>query len=158
LGVIAIVPQGRIQELEYMKQELFLARSAPTDEAEAMPETFTIGDLAREFDVTLRALRFYEARGLLKPQRAGLTRLYSADDKARLALILKGKSLGFTLQEIREMVAGRGKSGAVAGSLNLSLPQVEEQLAALRQQKTEIEAAIVELEHDLVRLKGDAGR
>jgi DNA-binding transcriptional MerR regulator len=156
--VSAIVPKGRIQELEYMKQELFLARGAPRAEADSMPETFTIGDLAREFDVTLRALRFYEARGLLKPQRAGLTRLYSADDKSRLALILKGKSLGFTLQEIREMIANRGKSGAVEESLNLSLPQVEEQLSALRQQKVEIEAAIVELEKDRARLKGESGR
>lgn len=121
-------------------------------------DTFTIGDLAREFDVTLRALRFYESRGLLKPQRIGLTRLYSADDKARLALILKGKSLGFTLQEIRDMISGKGKAGATEERLNLSLPQVEEQLAALRQQKTEIEAAIAELERDRNRLKAEAGR
>ncbi|MGL4727611.1 MAG: MerR family transcriptional regulator [Bosea sp. (in: a-proteobacteria)] len=121
-------------------------------------DTFTIGDLAREYDVTLRALRFYESRGLLKPQRVGLTRLYSADDKARLALILKGKALGFTLQEIREMISGKGKAGATEERLNLSLPQIEEQLTSLRQQKIDIESAIVELERDRQRMKAEAGR
>jgi DNA-binding transcriptional MerR regulator len=137
-----------------MKQEKKMAG----DEASSGPagELFTIGDLAREFDVTLRALRFYEARGLIKPQRVGLTRLYSADDKARLGLILKGKALGFTLQEIRAMIAGKAKGGE--GRLNLSLPQVEEQLVSLRQQKRDIEAAILELEADLKRLKAETAR
>jgi DNA-binding transcriptional MerR regulator len=134
-----------------MKQDQMSASAMTT-------EAFTIGDLAREFDVTLRALRFYESRGLLKPQRVGLTRLYSADDKARLGLILKGKALGFTLQEIREMISGKGKAGATAEQLNLSLPQVEEQLVALRQQKIDIESAIAELERDHKRLKAEAGR
>lgn len=138
-----------------MKQDQMSALQAQTI---MMSDTFTIGDLAREFDVTLRALRFYESRGLLKPQRVGLTRLYSADDKARLALILKGKALGFTLQEIREMISGKGKAGATEERLNLSLPQIEEQLTSLRQQKIDIESAIVELERDRQRMKAEAGR
>ncbi len=138
-----------------MKQD----RKTASDVETAGPagELFTIGDLAREFDVTLRALRFYEARGLLKPQRVGLTRLYSAEDKARLALILKGKALGFTLQEIRAMIAGKAKGGG-DNRLNLTLPQVEEQLVSLRQQKRDIEAAIAELEADLKRLKAEVSR
>jgi DNA-binding transcriptional MerR regulator len=67
--------------------------------------TYTIGDLAREFGVTLRTLRFYEDRGLLSPRREGLARIYDAQDRSRLAVILKGKRLGFTLTEIRAMVA-----------------------------------------------------
>src|SRR5436853_6685752 len=66
---------------------------------------FTIGELSRDFGVTLRALRFYENKGLISPQRDGLNRLYSQADRNRLALILKGKTLGFTLGEIREMIA-----------------------------------------------------
>ncbi len=58
---------------------------------------FTIGELSREFGVTLRALRFYENKGLISPHRDGLNRLYSQGDRTRLALILKGKKLGFTL-------------------------------------------------------------
>src|SRR3954447_11122035 len=66
---------------------------------------FTIGELSREFGVTLRALRFYENKGLISPQRDGLNRLYSQGDRSRLTLILKGKKLGFTLGEIRQMIA-----------------------------------------------------
>jgi DNA-binding transcriptional MerR regulator len=83
----------------------------------AAPETpaeneFTIGDLAREFGVTLRTLRFYEHRGLLKPRRQGLARFYDEKAKARLALILKGKQLGFTLPEIRAMLAANDRGAA----------------------------------------------
>ena len=67
-------------------------------------ETFTIGDLAREFDVTLRAIRFYEDEGLLAPRREGSRRVYSKRDRVRLKLILRGKRLGFSLAEVREML------------------------------------------------------
>lgn len=106
---------------------------------------FTIGDLAREFDVTLRALRFYEDKGLLSPRREGLTRLYSAAERARLAIILKGKKLGFTLAEIKAMVALREGTAMPAGGLALTREKCAEQLALLEQQKTEIEEAIGEL-------------
>lgn len=120
---------------------------------------FTISDLAREFGVTLRTLRFYESRGLLAPARSGLTRIYSGRDRARLALILKGKQLGFTLVEIRAMLANeegkeiKGKEpSASVGGLQLSRSQIAEQLELLRSQRTEIEAAIAELETTLARL------
>ncbi len=106
-------------------------------------EWSTIGDIARDFDVTLRTLRFYEARGLLTPRREGMNRYYSESDRARLALILKGKKLGFTLTEIRAMVAQNAESRS---GLKLTLPQVEEQLKLLRSQLEECEAAIAELE------------
>ena len=117
---------------------------------------FTISDLARDFDVTLRTLRFYESRGLLAPTRSGLTRIYSGRDKARLALILKGKQLGFTLVEIRAMLANEEKKGSAAsagsasvGGLQLSRDQIVEQLELLRTQRSEIEGAIAELETTL---------
>ncbi|MBX3607265.1 MAG: MerR family DNA-binding transcriptional regulator [Piscinibacter sp.] len=78
---------------------------APTV-AEASPAgpTFTIGELAREFDLTTRAIRFYEDCGLITPQRRGRTRIYTARDRTRLKLTLRGKRLGLTLAEVKEIV------------------------------------------------------
>lgn len=119
----------------------------------------TIGDLARDFSVTLRTLRFYEARGLLSPVRDGMQRIYSAGDRARLALILKGKQLGFTLTEIRAMLAEEEKSGTHAngsttevGGLHLTHHQIAEQLELLRNQQSEVASAIAELEAIIQRL------
>src|SRR5215208_5738473 len=120
-------------------------------------KTFTIGDLAREFGVTLRTLRFYEDRGLLSPRREGTARIYDARDRARLAVILKGKQLGFTLTEIRAMVAEeRGETPAA--NLKLSLDQVDDQIAHLEQQKTDIEQALVELKAHRDSLAAAAAR
>jgi len=149
------------------RQGSALAAASSHDGRTASPETandadtggFTISDLAREFDVTLRTLRFYESRGLLAPARSGLTRIYSGRDRARLALILKGKQLGFTLVEIRAMLANeegkelKGKEpSASVGGLQLSRSQIAEQLELLRSQRAEIEIAIAELETTLARL------
>src|SRR5690349_16348535 len=79
-------------------------RRRASEDQTAAKTIFTIGDLAREFGVTLRALRFYEDKGLLTPQREGLNRLYSRRDRARLKLILMGKRVGFSLVEIKEML------------------------------------------------------
>lgn len=132
-------------------------RTSPSAAPE--PETaggFTISDLARDFGVTLRTLRFYESRGLISPARSGMTRIYSGRDRARLALILKGKQLGFTLVEIRAMLANEEKKGSEAGSasvggLQLSREQVVEQLELLRAQRVEIDNAIAELEASAAR-------
>lgn len=129
--------------------------NAPAEADEA--GEFTISDLARDFDVTLRTLRFYESRGLITPTRSGMVRIYSARDRAQLALILKGKQLGFTLVEIRAMLANEDKKGgagdkaANVGGLQLSRDQIVEQLELLRSQRAEIESAISELEASLAR-------
>jgi DNA-binding transcriptional MerR regulator len=109
------------------------------------PKSFTIGDLAREFSVTLRTLRFYEDRGLLSPTREGTTRIYDARDRNRLSVILKGKQLGFTLTEIRAMLAEDRGAEAPATNLKLSVTQIEDQIAHLEQQKADIEEALLEL-------------
>ena len=106
--------------------------------------TYTIGDLAREFGVSLRALRFYEDRGLLSPLRMGLSRIYDARQRARLELILKGKQLGFTLTEIRALLE-REERGEGAPKLRLSVTQIDDQIAHLERQKAEIEGALAEL-------------
>ncbi len=68
------------------------------------PSSYSIGELAREFDLTTRAIRFYEDCGLLSPRRAGRRRVYSARDRTRLKLTLRGKRLGLTLAEVKELV------------------------------------------------------
>jgi DNA-binding transcriptional MerR regulator len=121
-----------------------LAGSSASEPAEGA-KFYTIGDLAREFGVTLRTLRFYEDRGLLSPRRDGTARIYDARDRERLSVILKGKQLGFTLTEIRAMLAEERSGSGPAMNLNLSLDQVEDQIRHLEQQKVEIEEALTEL-------------
>jgi DNA-binding transcriptional MerR regulator len=121
------------------------AMSAKAGEAGEGARVYTIGDLAREFGVTLRTLRFYEDRGLLSPRRDGTARIYDARDRDRLSVILKGKQLGFTLTEIRAMVAEERSGNGPAMNLKLSLEQVEDQIRHLEQQKSEIEEALAEL-------------
>jgi DNA-binding transcriptional MerR regulator len=118
------------------------ARPVPT--AGAGAQSFTIGDLARDFGLTPRALRFYESKGMLQPKRRGLTRLYSAADRARLALILQGKELGLSLREIRESLTREDATVRGAG-LVLSATEVTEKIAALETQKREIERALAGL-------------
>src|ERR1043165_29772 len=105
---------------------------------------FTIGELSREFGVTLRALRFYENKGLISPHREGMNRLYSEGDRTRLALILKGKKLGFTLGEIRQMIAAE-EGEADANTLALSREKCLEQIELLERQKADLEEGLNEL-------------
>jgi DNA-binding transcriptional MerR regulator len=102
----------------------------------------TISDVSREFGVTLRALRFYENKGMIAPERRGSARFYSAADRERLAAILEGKKLGFSLAEIRHMVGEPNGRGA---DLDLSEAKCREQIGILEAQKRSIEAALIEL-------------
>jgi DNA-binding transcriptional MerR regulator len=87
-------------------------------QADHSTETYTITDLCEEFQVTARALRFYEDEGLISPSRQGLSRIYSWRDRARLAWILRGKRVGFSLADIREMIdlydIGDGREASAA--------------------------------------------
>ena len=113
------------------------------DEVAAASVGLTIGELAREAGVTLRALRFYQSKGLLTPQRNGATRLFTAEDRDRLVLILQGKRLGFTLHEIREMLAARARGDT--HTLPISRKKCVEQINLLERQRREIEIALAEL-------------
>jgi len=123
------------------------ARVAPR----ADREHFSISDLSTEFEVTARALRFYEDEGLIAPERRGTVRVYSHRDRARLAWILRGKRVGFSLGEIREMIdlydLGDGRRTQRA----LTVQRCRDRAAALEAQKNDIDAAIAEL-NDFVRL------
>lgn len=118
------------------------ASSRPPADLSSGDALLGIGEMAREFGVSLRTLRFYEDRGLLQPRRQGSVRLYTSQDRTRLATILKGKELGFTLTEIRSMVEASDGAGA---HLSLTREQIDEQIRHLSAQKVEIEAALDEL-------------
>ena len=104
-------------------------------------KNYTISELAREFQVTPRALRFYEDKGLLSPTRDGLNRVYSTRDRARLKLILQGKSVGFSLSDIREILDLYTLEGHRA-QLKLSLKKSRDQIKNLEKQREDIEAAL----------------
>lgn len=106
-------------------------------------ETYFITDLAAEFGVSLRTLRFYEDRGLLSPRRDGVNRMYDARERSKLSVILKGKQLGFTLSEISGML--KEERGVSSPDLKMSLEQVDDQISYLKNQKAEVEQALREL-------------
>ena len=103
-------------------------------------ELYTIGELAREFGITGRALRFYEDRGLLKPRRLGQQRLYSERERTKLRAIVKGRGLGLTVSEIAAALAVGGQT-----DLKLSPRQIRRQIEYLERQKAQVEKALVEL-------------
>lgn len=119
---------------------------------------YTIRDLAEAFGVTARALRFYEAKGLLRPRRRGQARLYSANDRARLNLILRGKRVGFTLDEIAEMldVEGLGEGGRTA--MSAAAARFRARVLQLRAQRADIEHALRDLEAGLAWLEARLAR
>jgi DNA-binding transcriptional MerR regulator len=117
----------------------------PADPADANGDepSYSIGDLARKFDVTLRTLRFYESRGLLSPSRDGHRRRYGRQDADRLTVILKAKKLGFTLSDICEMIAADGEASRHA--LKLSREKCLEQIAVFERKLADTEEALAEL-------------
>jgi DNA-binding transcriptional MerR regulator len=107
---------------------------------------FSISELATEFDVTPRAIRFYEGHGLLAPKRAGQRRIYSPRDRTRLKLTLRGKRLGLTLSEIRELIDMYEPGRDERPQLERFLAVLESHRASLLQQRLDIEAQLTELQ------------
>src|SRR6266571_7523807 len=108
-------------------------------------DVFTIQDLTKEFGVSARTLRFYEEKRLLDPRRNGEQRLYSRRDRARLRYVLLGKSVGFSLEEVREMLDLYDLGDGQVTQLRVALGKFTEQIGWLRRQKSQIERAIAEL-------------
>ena len=132
-------------ELSLASDEIYWLDSSDRSAKNAADESaYSIGDLARKFNVSLRTLRFYESRGLLSPSRQGRRRRYGQTDADRLTVILKAKKLGFTLNEIRQMIAAEGGEAA-RHALKLSREKCLEQIAVFERKLAEVEAALSEL-------------
>ena len=117
----------------------------------------TISQMARAFNVSLRTLRFYEDRGLIKPRREGNARYYRGADRVRMEMILKGKRLGFTLTEIQDLIGGKGTTETPDLEDQLNPHQIDTQIVHLERQRSEIETAIERLRATQNRLaQGEA--
>lgn len=124
----------------------------------APEQTWTIREVAEEFDVTHRTVRHYEELGLITPERRGTTRIYHRRDRTRLGLILRGRRLGFPLEEIRTIIdlydAPRGRRS----QLEYVLAQIDERRADLEQRRRDLEAALTELDRFEDRCREDLTR
>ncbi|WP_163932158.1 MerR family DNA-binding transcriptional regulator [Paraferrimonas sp. SM1919] len=114
---------------------------------------YSISDLAKEFDITTRTIRFYEDKGLLSPQRKDQTRIYNSADRVRLKLILRGKRLGLSLDESREIIEMYDHSGNNIEQLQTLIAKIEQRRQNLLQQLNDIEISLLELDEVEARCK-----
>lgn len=108
--------------------------------------TLSIRDLAQEFDITTRTIRFYEEAGMIHPRREGQTRIYSEQDRVRLKLILRGKRLGFSLAESRELIDMYDPSSGNTKQLKALLDKIQQRREALNQQLADIQVMQLDLD------------
>ena len=111
-----------------------------------MRDYYTISELTREFDVSTRTLRFYEDEGLIQPARRGRTRLFRPADRHLIRQILRGKRLGFSINEIREIIQIYREPPGEVGQLNLLLRRIAEKKDELRQKRRDLEDTLAELD------------
>jgi DNA-binding transcriptional MerR regulator len=120
--------------------------------------TWTITELADEFGITLRTLRFYEEHGLLTPERRGTQRVFRTGDRVRLELVLRGRRLGFPLEEIKKIVGMYDSEPGEAGQLAYLLDQIAVRRRELEQRRSDIEQTIAELDVLERRCRDDLAR
>jgi DNA-binding transcriptional MerR regulator len=118
---------------------------------------YSSGDMCESFAVTARALRFYEDEKLIAPERRGTARIYSERDRARLTWILRGKRVGFSLEEIRQMLDLYDVGDQQQTQRRVTLERCLERVAALKRQKDDIDTTIAELEEFVVQLSASLG-
>jgi len=111
-----------------------------------MKQDYSIRELAEEFDVTTRTLRFYEEKGLLNPTRSGKTRIFSTADRTRLKLILRGKRLGLTLDESAEIILMYDPVGTNTKQILSLIDKIRDKRLQLEQQKKDLELTLLDLE------------
>ena len=115
--------------------------------------TWSIRQLCEEFGVTPRALRFYEDQQLVSPRRHGQARVYEARDRARLQLIVRGRRVGFSLAELRDLLDLYDERDGGAAQMAASLPKFRERIGALREQRDDVDHSIAMLEEGCARLE-----
>lgn len=120
--------------------------------------TWTITELADEYGVTLRAIRFYEEQGLLAPERHGTQRIFHDGDRVRLALVLRGKRLGFGLDEIKKIIGMYDAEPGETGQLRYLLEQIAVRREELEQRRRDIDATLAELDEVERRCRADLAR
>ena len=120
--------------------------------------TWTIGELASEFDTTLRTIRFYEDRGLLTPERQGTTRIFHDRDRVRLQLILRGKRLGFTLDEISHVINMYDETPGRRGQLQFLIADIDKRRTALLEKRRDLDESLAELDEFEARCRADLAR
>lgn len=108
-------------------------------------DLFAIADLAREFGISTRAIRFYESKGLLDPERVGSTRVFRRRDRARLILILRGKRLGFSLRDISDYLSLYDADRTQKAQVSLLIEMVDQRMELLEQQLSDLQTTITEL-------------
>ena len=118
-------------------------------------KTFSIGELCAEFDVTPRTLRFYEQRELLSPIREGQKRIFTARDRARLKLILRGKRFGFSLESIRQWLELYDLGDSQVTQLTTWVEHANAQMNTLREQRDELQDAMTELQELITYVERD---
>lgn len=117
--------------------------------------TWTIGELASEYDTTLRTIRFYEDCGLLAPERRGSSRIFHERDRVRLQLILRGKRLGFTLEEIAHILGMYDETPGEAGQLEYLIADIDRRRAGLLAKRRDLDEALAELDELEARCRAD---
>lgn len=128
-------------------------KSAPPSAA-GVEKTFTISELSKEFAITTRTIRFYESRGLITPERIGTSRRYSKRDRARLILILRGRNLGFTVEDAGDYLALYDSDPGQVAQTKLLLDKVQAAIANLKTKRSDIDKALADL--DDIRGRCDA--
>ncbi|MFI2811888.1 MerR family DNA-binding transcriptional regulator [Microbulbifer sp. JSM ZJ756] len=126
--------------------------------AGAEPSSYSISDLAREFGITTRAIRFYEDKGLISPARRGQTRVYRPEDRVRLMLILRGKRLGFSLDESREIIDMYDPEHGNVEQLQRLLQHIKQKRAQLQQQLRDIQSLMGELDEAEARTRASLAK